>query len=126
MGVVPGDANPETWCALSGCMVQVQQTNSQRPSFQPEFLHLRQAILLYLDKAGSSTRDPELHLLREGVARTEWKAITRDRRIWAMGNAAGGMAGFDDATEWARREWKELDPKLRRVLSERILDWVRR
>lgn len=106
-------------------MDQVQQTNSERAPFQSDFLHLRQAILLYLDEDGSASRTGRRHLLREGVARTEWKAITRDRRIWALGTAAGELVPYDDATDLARRDWKELDPELRRILSERVLDWVR-
>ncbi len=86
-----------------------------------DFLLLRQAVLLYL---GNGAR-AEPHVLREAIARTEWKVLDRDRRIWALGSAAGDLAPFEVAQGLADKNWSDLDPELRRVLAERVLKWVR-
>lgn len=92
----------------------------------PDFLLLRQSILLYLEALGRGPRPADLHVLREGIARTEWKAIDRDRRIWALGAAAGDDVPFEGAHALAEKQWSDMEPELRRVLAERVLRWVRR
>ncbi len=86
-----------------------------------DFLLLRQSVLLYL--GNGARNDPSV--LREAVGRTEWKVLDRDRRIWALGSAAGDLAPFEAARSLADKNWSDLDPALRRVLAERVLSWVR-
>ncbi len=86
-----------------------------------DFLLLRQSVLLYLGNGGRA--DP--HVLREAIGRTEWKTLDRDRRIWALGSAAGDLAPFEAAQSLADKTWSELDTEVRRVLAERVLKWVR-
>ncbi len=96
------------------------QTVHVAPS-RSDFLLLRQAVLMYLDNG--TRADP--HILRESIGRTEWKVLDRDRRIWALGSAAGEMAPYEVAQELADKNWSDLDPEVRRVLAERVMKWVR-
>ncbi len=86
----------------------------------PDFLLLRQSILIHLQAKGG-----DLHVLREGLARTEWKALDRDRRIWALGVAVGDDVPFEGAHVLADKPWNELSPEIRKVMAERVLRWVR-
>lgn len=94
------------------------------PPSRSDFLHLRQAILFYLEALDKGARSADLYLLREAIARTEWKAMDRERRIWALGSAAGDHVAFGQAADLAQQEWSALEGELRRVLADRVLRWL--
>lgn len=104
---------------------QDAETNGAQRGHDADYLLLRQGVALFLRNLSDEAVRRETRsvaILRESLGHTEWRGLSRDRRIWALGRAAA--VPFDKAKALSRKKWKDLPKDVHDAMTKHVTFWI--